>query len=445
VGRSDNETRRLAAGRRASKFFQIFPIRLYLLLRNVAAVCLAIVLCTNCKPDLALFRDVINSCGFFICLSLAVHVASAAEFGLEQGLFPSSAGLVMQRKECHMPNLPNDSAPAKKRGSWLNRRALLLGAASAAGAAAIPNRALQAAAWKPSGPVRVLIGYPAGGAVDTVVRLVGEGVRRTTGAVVIGEVRSGAYGVIAAQAAALAPPDGYTLASAIMGMMSVLPAIPGSRMAIDVDRDLTPVINLAGSAMAVVARPDAPFDDIDGLISHARSRPGELTYASSGSGSINHVAAAYIAREVGIEMLHVPYRGGSPATMDILAGRVDLMVANVAEVAAMVEEGKTKALGITASHASPMMPKAPPLALRFAQLDFNNWFGLAGPPNMPADVVEGVADMFATALREPETVRALATRGLEPLGASGSAFAEQIRSDRARWGAVAKNSNIRLE
>jgi tripartite-type tricarboxylate transporter receptor subunit TctC len=351
----------------------------------------------------------------------------------------------MQRKECHMPNLPNYSTATEKRKSWLNRRALLLGAASAAGAAGFPDGALQAAAWRPSRPVHVFIGYPAGGAVDTVVRLVGEGVRRTIDAVVIGEVRSGAYGQIAAQAAALAPPDGYTLTSAIMGMMSVLPAIPGSRMVLDVDRDLTPVINLAGSAMAVVARPDAPFDDIDGLIGHARSRPGEVTYASSGSGSINHIAAAYIASEVGIEMLHVPYRGGAPATMDIVAGRIDLMVANVAEVAAMVEEGKMKALGVTAAHASPMIPNAPPLALRFAQLDFNNWFGLAGPPNMPADVIEGVAAMFATALREQETVQALATRGLEPLIVSGSAFAEQIRSDRARWGAVAKNSNIRLE
>jgi len=195
----------------------------------------------------------------------------------------------------------------------------------------------------------------------------------------------------------------------------------------------------------VVARSDAPFDDIGGLIAHARSKPGELTYASSGSGSINHVAAAYIAREVGIEMLHVPYRGGAPATLDIVAGRIDLMVANVAEVAPMVEEGKMKALGVTSNHASPMIPKAPPLAQRFAQLDINNWFGLAGPANMAADVVEGVAAMFATALREEATVKALAARGLEPLGVSGSAFTEQIRRERARWAAVAKDSNIRLE
>jgi tripartite-type tricarboxylate transporter receptor subunit TctC len=391
------------------------------------------------------FRAVINSCDFLICLSFGLRIASAAECVLAQSLFSSSAGLVMQRKEYHVPNLPNQPAPAKEPTTWLDRRTMWLGAVSAVGVAGLPSRVLRAASWQPSRPVQVFIGYPAGGAVDIVVRLVGEGVRRTTGAVVVGEVRSGAYGMIAAQTASLAPPDGYSLTSAIMGMMSVLPAIPGSRMTLDVDRDLTPVINLAGSAMAVVARPDAPFGDIDGLIAYARPRPGEVTYASSGPGSINHVAAAYIASEVGIEMLHVPYRGGAPATLDIIAGRVDLMVANVAEVAAIVEEGKMKALGVTATRASPMIPKAPPLALRFAQLDFKNWFGLAGPPNMPADVSEGVAAMFAAGLREQQTVQALAARGLEPLIVSGPAFAEQIQRDRARWRTVAQNSNIRME
>src|ERR1700738_824340 len=131
-----------------------------------------------------------------------------------------------------MPVSQSHPGPAGNRSSSLNRRALLIGAANALGFASLAG-ARAAAAWTPSRPVRVFIGYPAGGAVDIVVRLVGEGVRRTSGAVVVGEVRSGAYGVIAAQAAALAPPDGYSLTSAIMGMMSVLPAIPGARMALD--------------------------------------------------------------------------------------------------------------------------------------------------------------------------------------------------------------------
>lgn len=345
-----------------------------------------------------------------------------------------------------MPASPIHSGTAgEPRSSNLHRRALLLGAANVLGLACLPGGARPARAWAPARPIHVFIGFPAGGAVDIVVRVVGEGVRRTSGAVIVGEVRSGAYGFIAAQAASLAAPDGYTLTSAIMGMMSVLPAIPGAKISMNIDRDLTPVTNLAGSAMALVARPDAPFDDVDGLIAYARARPGHATYASSGAGSINHIAAAYIAREVNIDMLHVPYRGGAPATMDIVGGRVDVMVANVAEVVPMVREGKMKALGVSAGRASPMIPQAPPLAQRFPRLEFNNWFGLAGPPNMPADVVESLAALFAAALREPQTAQALAERGLEPVIVSGPAFAEQIRRDRARWEEVAKSSNIRLD
>jgi tripartite-type tricarboxylate transporter receptor subunit TctC len=334
-----------------------------------------------------------------------------------------------------MPTSPPDP-------SRLHRRALLLGAAGALGFAGIGGIS-PARAWAPTRPIHVLIGFPAGGAVDIVVRIVGEGVRRTSGTIIVGEPRSGAYGFIAAQAAAAAAPDGYTLTSAIMGMMSVLPAIPGAKIPINIDRDLTPVTNLAGSAMALVARPDAPFEDVDGLIAYARR--GQATYASSGPGSINHLAAAYIASEVGVEMLHVPYRGGAPATLDIVAGRVDIMVANVAEVAPMVGEGKMKALGVTAVRASPMVPKAPPLAQRFPRLAFNNWFGLAGPPNMPVDVVESLAALFAAALREPQTLQMLAERGLEPVIVSGAAFTEQIQRDRARWEAVAKGANIRID
>lgn len=340
-----------------------------------------------------------------------------------------------------MRQTPKTSAPpaAAVDAAKLNRRTLLVASAGLAGFAGIRS----ARAWTPTQPIRVFIGFPAGGSVDIVTRIVGEGVRRTSGAVIVGEVKSGAYGYIAAQAASIAPPDGYTLASAIMGMMSVLPAIPGAKIPFDIDRELTPVTNLAGTAMALVARPDAPFDDVDGLIAYARR--GEASYASSGPGSINQMGAAYIANEVGVKMLHVPYRGGAPATMDVVAGRVDIMVANIPEVAQLIREGKMKGLGVTSTKPSPMIPQVPPLAQRFPGLDFNNWFGLAGPANMPAEVRDGLAALFAAALREPATVQALAERGLDPLIISGPAFIEQIRRDRARWEAVAKGSNIRLD
>jgi tripartite-type tricarboxylate transporter receptor subunit TctC len=317
------------------------------------------------------------------------------------------------------------------------RRALLAGAATAAFAPAAR------AAWVPQQPIRILIGYPPGGAVDILVRVVAEGMQRVRNVAVVAEVRSGAYGFIAAQAAARSAPDGYTLASAIMGLMSVLPAIPGIPVPLDLDRELTPVSVLAGTPMALVARPDAPFNDIDGLIAYARQRGGAATYASSGNGSINHLGAALFCGTVGVTMTHVSYRGGAPATLDVSAGRIDIMVANVAEVAPQIRGGQLKGLGVTAAEPTPLMPELPPLAARIPALEINNWFGIAGPAGLPAEVRDGLAEIFAAAVRDPQTARILMERGLIPIGEGGAAFAERIRRDRARWQQVVQANNIR--
>lgn len=317
------------------------------------------------------------------------------------------------------------------------RRALLAGAATAAFVPAAR------AAWVPQQPIRILIGYPPGGAVDILVRVVAEGMQRVRNVAVVAEVRSGAYGFIAAQAAARSAPDGYTLASAIMGLMSVLPAIPGIPVPLDLDRELTPVSVLAGTPMALVARPDAPFNDIDGLVAYARQRDGAATYASSGNGSINHLGAALFCGAVGVTMTHVSYRGGAPATLDVSAGRIDIMVANVAEVAPQIRGGQLKGIGVTATEPTPLMPELPPLAARIPALEINNWFGIAGPAGLPAEVRDGLADIFAAAVRDPQTARILMERGLLPIGEGGVAFAERIRRDRARWQQVAQANNIR--
>lgn len=317
------------------------------------------------------------------------------------------------------------------------RRALLAGAATVAVAPAAR------AAWVPQQPIRILIGYPPGGAVDILVRVVAEGMQRVRNVAVVAEVRSGAYGFIAAQAAARSAPDGYTLASAIMGLMSVLPAIPGIPVPLDLDRELTPVSVLAGTPMALVARPDAPFNDIDGLVAYARQRGNAATYASSGNGSINHLGAALFCGAVGVTMTHVSYRGGAPAALDVSAGRVDIMVANVAEVAPQIRGGQLKGLGVTAAEPTPLMPELAPLAARIPALEINNWFGIAGPAGLPAEVRDGLAEIFAAAVRDPQTARILMERGLIPIGEGGAAFAERIRRDRARWQQVVQANNIR--
>lgn len=320
------------------------------------------------------------------------------------------------------------------------RRAFMAGTgATALSPLAAPARA----AWAPAQPIRVLVGYPPGGAVDILVRVVGEGAQRLRGVQVIPEIRSGAYGFIAAQAAARAAPDGTTLCSAIMGMMSVLPAIPGIPVPLDIDKELTPVSALAGTPMALVVRPDAPFDDVDGLVAYARSKGGAATYASSGNGSINHLGGALFCGATGVQMTHIPYRGGAPATLDVSAGRVDMMVANVAEVAQQIGAGQLKGLGVTAKEPTPLAPQLAPLAGRIPAMEINNWFGVAGPAGMPADVREGLGELFNAVVNDPQTAKILTERGLLPLGEAGDAFGQRILRDRARWKDVVQANNIR--
>jgi tripartite-type tricarboxylate transporter receptor subunit TctC len=318
------------------------------------------------------------------------------------------------------------------------RRAALVGAA-----AATLSPLSAKAAWVPSQPIHVLVGYPPGGAVDILIRVVGEGMQRLHGVQMVAESRSGAYGFIAAQSAARAAPDGYTLCSAIMGMMSVLPAIPGVPMPLDLDRELTPVAALAGTPMALVVRPDAPFDDVDGLVAYARSRNGAATYASSGNGSINHLGGALFCGATGVEMTHVPYRGGAPATLDVSAGRIDMMVANVAEVAQQISSGQLKGFGVTAKEPTPLAPQLAPLAALIPAMEINNWFGLAGPANLPADVRDGLGRMFSAVVSDAQTSKILIDRGLLPLGEFGPAFGQRILRDRARWKEVVQANNIR--
>jgi tripartite-type tricarboxylate transporter receptor subunit TctC len=317
------------------------------------------------------------------------------------------------------------------------RRALLATGLLAAGA--VPAQAN----WAPTQPIRLLIGFPPGGAVDILVRIVAEGMQRVRGITAIPEVRSGAYGFIAAQAAARAAPDGHTLASAIMGTVSVAPVMPGVAVPFDLDRELVAVSNLAGTPMALVARPNAPFSNIEGLIAFARQREGNATYASGGNGSINHLAGALLAGTAGARMTHVPYRGGAPALLDVSAGRVDIMVANVAEVIGQLRAGQLKGIGITTTAPSDMAPELTPLAARIPQLEITNWFGLAGPAGLPAEIRRALGAMFDAVLRDPQTASMLRQRGLDPLPEAGPAFEARIRRDRERWRQVIVANDIR--
>lgn len=294
-------------------------------------------------------------------------------------------------------------------------------------------------------PIRVLVGFAPGGAVDQSVRIAADAIARRGGPQIIAETRSGALGFLAAQAAARAAPDGLTLATAIMGMMSVAPAVPGSQIPLDLDRELTPVCNLTGTPMALIVPGNAPDRSVAELVARARARPGQLSYASTGNGSTNQLAAEHFAGEAGLSFVHVAYRGGAPAVLDVAAGRIDLMFANIAEVVELMRAGTVRGLALASTQPTAMAPDLPLLTADYPALAMGNWFGLVGPAGMPPALVTQIGRLFTEALADPATRPVLDARGLEAIPEIGPEFSARILRDRARWARVAAAGNIRAD
>jgi tripartite-type tricarboxylate transporter receptor subunit TctC len=333
----------------------------------------------------------------------------------------------------------------RRRRSIVQSGASATAAALGGVAAPIESLAQGGTGWTPRQPIRVLVGFAPGGAADIVARIAAEAIQRRAGHAVVVENRTGALGFIALQTVARAAPDGHTVGIGIMGSMAVAPVVPGSAIPFDLDAELAAVCNLAGTPMALIARPDAPFSTLAEFVAWARQRPGQASYASTGNGSTNQLAAEHLAREAGLSLLHVSYRGGAPAGMDLMAGRVDIFFGNVAEFAGMIRQGQVKALGLASMRPSAMVPDLPLLTREYPALDIANWFGLMGPAGLPAEVLAGVGRLFTEAMTDPVTARALAERGLDPIVEIGPAFAARIRADRERWRRVVVASNIRAD
>jgi tripartite-type tricarboxylate transporter receptor subunit TctC len=304
----------------------------------------------------------------------------------------------------------------------------------------------RAADWGPRQPIKILVGYAPGGTADISARIAADTLQRKHGLTVVVENKTGAGGFIALKAVSQSPPDGYTLGIGIMGQLAVGPVVPGSNIPLDLDKELVPIANLLGVPMALIMRMDAPFKTIPELVAYAKANPGKVSYASTGLGSTNQLAAEFLAAESGdLKLIHVPYRGGAPAIADVAAGNVDLFFANVSEIMSMVRGGKVRALALAATKPSPIAAELPLLTKDIPALDISNWFGLVGPVALPADIKAGLAKLFLDAMADPSNKEALERQGLEPMGQGPDAFAAYIRKDRERWAKVVKAGNIKAE
>lgn len=324
----------------------------------------------------------------------------------------------------------------------MRRRSVL----AAAGAAAIVGRA-HAQAPFPSRDIRILCGFAPGGTADLLSRLIAEFVAPGFGHNVVVETRTGASGMIAADTVAKAAADGHTVSLATMAMHTILPVMPGLRMPFNVDQDLTPIANVANIFNILVASPQsaANFKTIPELIAYGKANPGKLTYASAGNGTSQHLSGELFKKLAGIDMLHVPYRGGAPAIVDIAAGRTDMMFGNMPEFLGQIRGGGLRAIAFGAPKQSPLFPDLPLISATLPDFVVRNWFGIAGPGNLPAGVVARWNDALRKAAANPEFQKRMTDNGMEIIVGSPAEFAETIRADRARWSGVIAEAGIKAD
>lgn len=291
----------------------------------------------------------------------------------------------------------------------------------------------------PAKPVRVVVGFPAGGPTDILARLVAQKLGEATGQQFIVDNRGGASGMIGAELVAKVPPDGYTLL-VVPATHSVNPSLY-KKIPFDTLRDFTPVSLIAEGPFILVVHPSLPVKSVQELVQLARRRPGELNYASAGVGGLPHLAGELFKSTTGIRMNHIPYKGAAPATIDLVAGHVTIMFNNMLSAIPHVKAGRLRALGVTTMKRSSAVPDVPTIAEAGVRgYEVSGWYGLLGPTGLPADVVGRLNAEVNRAMRQPDVVRRLAGEGVDAMGSTPDAFGTRIRTEMAKWGAVVKAS-----
>jgi tripartite-type tricarboxylate transporter receptor subunit TctC len=294
----------------------------------------------------------------------------------------------------------------------------------------------------PSRPLRLMIGFPPGSAADITARLVGDSMSRTLGQQVVVEAKPGAGSSIAAEFVARAPADGYTL---FIGTSSNLTnAVISSDLRFDFVKDFAPITPLTGLPLILAVHPSLGVSSLKELIALAKSKPGELTYASVGPGTVPHLSTELFALRTNIKLIHVPYKGSPPAVNDLLGGRVSIMLGVASTIMPHVQAGRLKALASGAAKRPHIAPDVPTIA-EAAVPGFDNsiWFGLVAPAGTPRPVIDKLAAAANTALKSDEIVPKLKAVGFEPLGSSPDEFAQLIARDMVKWGDAAKAAGMK--
>ena len=296
----------------------------------------------------------------------------------------------------------------------------------------------------PNKPVRIIVPYPPGGTADIVGRTIAEKLGVIWGQSVIVENRAGAGGTIGVDSAAKAAPDGYTMVLGVTGPLTIAPGI-NAQLAYDPLRDLVPITLVAAVPSLIAVHPSVPARDLKELIALAKSQPGKLTFASAGTGTSVHIAGELFKSMAGVDILHVPYKGGVPALNDLMGGQVSMIIENMPQLLPQVRAGKIRALAVTTLQRSPAISDLPAVSEILPGYEATTWFGLLAPAKTPQEIVKKVQSDVAKIGMLPDVKERFTGLGADVIASTPEVFATHLRSELVRFAKVIKDANIKAE
>lgn len=297
----------------------------------------------------------------------------------------------------------------------------------------------------PVKPIRLIVPYPPGGPTDLVGRAIGQKFTEAWGQQVVVENRAGAASAVGTEVAARAPADGYTLLLGTSAGFCINPAL-GGKIPYDPERDFAPISLLVINPQILVVHPSLPVTSVKSLVTLAKSRPGQINYASVGNASPQHLGMEMLKRMAGIDMVHVPYKGTAPAITDILAGNVSLMFNSMPSVLQQTQAGRLRGIAVGSARRSPAAPHVPTVAESgLPGFEYVTWYGLFAPAGTPRDIVGKLNAQVVKILSDPELTKRFAGQGAEPQSTTGEQLAAYRRAEHERWRKLIAEMKLKVD
>lgn len=302
------------------------------------------------------------------------------------------------------------------------------------------------AAAYPDKPISMVVPFAPGGPADVMGRIVSKSLSESLGQPVVVQNRAGAGGNIGTNVIAQADPDGYTIGISLISSLAISPSLY-TTLPYDVKKDIAPISMVGIATPAILAHPSAPFDTFEGLMEYAKAHPNEINYSTPGVGTAPHLAAEYLSSLADIQLVHVPYRGTAPASVDLLAGVIPVgFESSLVTASKSVASGKLKAIAVLTKERSGLLPDTPAVAeLGYPGFDASNWFCLVAPAGTPPEVIETLHRLTAEALKSPEVVESFAAIGVVAQSMTPDELSAYIAQETEHWGKIIKANNISVD